>query len=157
MVCRRGCFDIAGLFDEAAPPGLEDIQLFFRLAKYCKFAFVDKILMTRRYFQSKLNRPDEKERRIFMDTVKMLQTLHAWIPLSEAESRAVQWRVAQCYYAAGYFEFVRYNFAAARGCLWASARANLSREAICYLLLASCPVVLVQILRRIKHRLAAVR
>ncbi|MCM8775764.1 MAG: glycosyltransferase [Candidatus Omnitrophica bacterium] len=96
VMCRRECFDKAGLFDEALTIG-EDYDLWLRMARHFKFAFIEKPLVRMRFHgQNTCNNYIS----LFSQRIKLLKKVKA-----EAEFGITFWfrqrRIAENYYRLG--------------------------------------------------------
>jgi glycosyltransferase involved in cell wall biosynthesis len=56
VVVRRTCLDNVGMFNEEIPPGVEDYELWLRLARQYKFAYVPRCLALYRKHSANMSR-----------------------------------------------------------------------------------------------------
>jgi glycosyltransferase involved in cell wall biosynthesis len=142
VIARRQCLETAGPFLEygVAQYGECEIEMWLRLARHCRFGYVDEVLAQRRVRAARfVERQDEHERRILRGVIEMLEGLPAQVTLAPEERDILNEHIARYRFDAGYFEFSRYHLAEARGHLVRSLRQRFSWRAARCLLLAALP------------------
>jgi len=151
ILVRRICLEQAGQFNEEMPLD-DDTQMWLRLAKQCRVGYIDKVLARRRIRASSIT-AGVKQRKEFAYSLRSLETLDQWIPLSETERSAIQKRIAQISFSVGYDDFTRGNLEGARQWFWSSLNRQFSWKTMEFLFYASMPLRIVDGLRSLKHRL----
>jgi glycosyltransferase involved in cell wall biosynthesis len=152
VVARRSALAQVGPFSEDHAEC--DAEMWLRLARHCRFGYVDRILVRRRVRRERFRRdPIGHERRIQAGTIRMLERLPTYVTLTAAEHRILRAKLAEHQFAAGYLEFSHESPTAARRHFARSFRCAPSRRAALYLLAACLPPGLVDRLRAVKHHL----
>jgi len=149
---RRQCLDRVGGFDESLQI-CEDTQMYLRLAKYFKFAYVDEPLVQRRVREDTLASSADN-RRYASVHIQMLENLENWIPLS-AKERSIANKLLSSYrFAAGYTEFSDGYLLASRRYLQGSLKTHASVRALLYFIMTFLPAEWIRTLRLLKRQLA---
>jgi hypothetical protein len=155
VVVRRQAVEKMGMFDETLT-FCQDTQMWFRLAKYFRFAYVDRPLVWRRIRGDSLA-SSQDDRRYIAEHIHMFETLDRWVGLSRTEGREARRLLAHYRFAAGYSDFAAYRLTSARYNLWRSMRADCRARALWYLSLSFVPRPALLALRHLKHRVHAAR
>jgi len=152
IVVRRSCLAAVGQFNEEMSLD-DDTQMWLRLAKQCRFGYIDKVLAKRRIRASSIsasaNASDTQ-----ICSLRTFETLDRWLSLNENECSALRFRAAQTAFSIGYGEFSRNNFRAARCWLRISLKKKFSWRPIPYLLSAYIPARTIPYLRLLKRSLS---
>ena len=154
IVVRRSCFATVGVFNEEMPLD-DDTQMWLRLLKHYPVALVDEPLARRRLRPSSIS-ASAAELESHRYSLRTLDTLDRWIPLSPRERAAARAMAARIRGAAGYQAFAMGDHRQARQFLRQSLAARPSGSALVYLGLASLPTRAITGLRALKHRVSGV-
>ena len=149
---RRECLDRVGGFDESLQV-CEDTQMYLRLAKYFKFAYVDEPLVRRRVRRDTLASSADSHRYAWVH-IKMLENLENWIPLSVREKSIATKLLSSYCFAAGYTEFADGHLLASRQHLERSLKTHASLRALLYFVMTFLPSEWIKTLRLWKRQLA---
>ena len=150
ILLRRACLEAVGKFNEEMPLD-DDTQMWLRLAKQCRVGYIDKVLARRRIRASSIT-AGINQRKEFVYSLRSLETLDQWIPLSKVERSAVKKRIAQITFSVGYDDFTRDNLKGARQWFWSSLNRQFSWRTMQFLLYTSMPLGTLRGLRSLKHR-----
>jgi glycosyltransferase involved in cell wall biosynthesis len=147
---RRECLDRIGGFDESLQI-CEDTQMYLRLAKYFKFAYVDEPLVQRRVRDDTLASSADS-RRYAAVHIQMIENLEKWIPLSAKETSISNKLLSSYRFSAGYTEFSDGHLRASRHHLRRSLKTHASLRALLYFVMTFFPPEWIRTLRQFKRQ-----
>jgi glycosyltransferase involved in cell wall biosynthesis len=152
FMVRRACLERVGPFDETLPMA-GDTQMFLRLARYFRFAYIVCCLARRRLRTDSLSYATDLL--YFARHIRLFETLERWIPLSPAERVVAKRALADYRFSVGYINFSQDRLGLARRYFWGSLTADFTLKALLYLCASFLPLRVVRRLRSAKARCRA--
>jgi hypothetical protein len=127
----------------------EDLQMFSRLARFCRWGFLTARLVRRRVHATSLSHSLPLAASA-LDQLQVLRNIEQWIPLTPPERRAVRAKYADIAASAGYHCLKIGDQRQALRFLWTAARVAPTPNALALLALALLPRSLANGLRRVR-------
>jgi len=151
-ICRKDIFKCVGFFNSKYKT-LEDYDLFLRISKYYKVAFIDKPLIVYRYSQNQLSGEAFFEK-LCKNLIDIFNANLSGIDDKEFHRRfseRIKKHFSRIYSMQAYYYFSHYNMKPAAQSYWKSVRYNpTDYKSFIYLLFSLMPANVTRFIRKMK-------
>eukprot|EP00163_Fabomonas_tropica_P004942 TRINITY_DN14413_c0_g4_i1.p2 TRINITY_DN14413_c0_g4~~TRINITY_DN14413_c0_g4_i1.p2 ORF type:complete len:326 (-),score=26.71 TRINITY_DN14413_c0_g4_i1:158-1135(-) len=148
VALRREITEKVGHFNESVK-NADDAIMWQAVASQYDFAFIPEVFHHYRIRSGSISLRKIEERA--QGIVGALETMKQFHQGDKAALKALDEKIARCYFDAGYSCFSQYKFADARAFLKNSLRIDPQFRTLKYLLASYCPKQVVSLLKTVKH------